>query len=135
MLLTEEQKQLFKVLLDKYHQCFYTKDIDALRAMYVTDEALVYFDNHADCDSRTLADHLQKVSHFFDTGSIVRLDYEKIVVYEYTDSAVLLTTVRYSSQPNPGVRASFVFEKHQDEWKIRHIHYSSDPNEYDRVRT
>lgn len=72
MLLTKEEKQPFKMLLDDYHQCFHNKDIDALREMYVQDEALVYFDNHADCDSRTLADHLQKVSHFFDTGSIVR---------------------------------------------------------------
>ncbi len=134
-LVTDEKRQPFKALLDAYHQCFYAQDIDALRRLYVADGAIIYFDNHAGCDSLTLENHLQKVSHFFETGNIVRLDYEDMTVHEYTDSAVLVTTVRYSNQPKPGVRTSFFLEKQQDEWKIRHIHYSTDPNEEDQVRT
>ena len=128
-LVTEKQKGPFKALLEAYHQCFYDRNLDALRALYVADENVIYFDNHADCDSRLLADHLEKVKTFFETGSIVRLDYEDITVYEYKESAFLVTTVRYSNRPRPGVRASFFLEKQQNDWKIRHIHYSSDPNE------
>ena len=41
----------------------------------------------------------------------------------------MVITVRYSSNPQPGVRASFFLEKHSGQWKIRHIHFSTDPNE------
>ena len=122
LLVTDGQHEPFKALLDAYHQCFYAKDIEALKALYVADGAVIYFDNHADCDSQTLTDHLKKVSHFFNTGNIVRFDYEDIAVYEYTDSAFLLTKVWYSDRPEPGVRASFFLEKQHDGWKIRHVH-------------
>ena len=131
LLTTDEQRKPFKALLDAYDQCFYNKDIEGLKALYVTDGGVSYFDNHAHCDSRSLADHLKKVGHFFNTGNIVRVDYADIEVYEYTDSALLITMVRYSNKPKPGVRVSYFLEKQQGEWRIRHIHCSSDPNEED----
>ena len=119
----------FEQLLNQYNQCFYNRDIEALRDIYVPDGNIIYFDNHANCDSSDLETHLTNVQEFFDNGSIVELLSENLTVYQFADAACMVVTVRYISNPQPGVRASFFLEKHQRQWKIRHIHFSTDPNE------
>ena len=119
----------FEQLLRQYNQCFYERDIESLRNMYVPDGNVIYFDNHANCDSSNIEIHLAKVEEFFDKGSIVELLSENLTVYQFGDAACMVVTVRYSSNPQPGVRASFFLEKHLLQWKIRHIHFSTDPNE------
>ncbi|MDJ0531741.1 MAG: hypothetical protein QNJ70_04450 [Xenococcaceae cyanobacterium MO_207.B15] len=37
----------FEQLLRQYNQCFYERDIESLRNMYVSDGEVIYFDNHA----------------------------------------------------------------------------------------
>ncbi|MDJ0592270.1 MAG: nuclear transport factor 2 family protein [Pleurocapsa sp. MO_226.B13] len=119
----------FEQLLKRYNQCFYDRNIESLRNMYVPDGEVIYFDNHANCDSCDLETHLSKVKDFFDSGIIVELLSEKLTVYQFGDAACMVVKVRYSNNPQPGVRASFFLEKYFWEWKIRHIHFSTDPNE------
>ena len=118
----------FEELLKQYNQCFYERDMESLRNMYVLDGDVIYFDNHANCDASEIEIHLTKVKEFFDSGSIVELLSENLTVYQYGDAACMIVKVRYSSNPQPGVRASFFLEKYQRQWKIRHIHFSNDPN-------
>ena len=46
-----ERIQEFEELLALYNKAFYDRDLTALRALYVPDVEVPYFDNHADCDS------------------------------------------------------------------------------------
>ena len=89
------------------------------------DGNVIYFDNHANCDPSEIEIHLTKLKEFFDNGSIVELLSENLVVYQVGDAACMVVTVRYSSNPKPGVRASFFLEKYSGQWKIRHIHFST----------
>ena len=41
----------FEELLARYNRAFYERDLAALRALYVPDVEVPYFDNHADCDA------------------------------------------------------------------------------------
>ncbi len=127
--MTTDNREEFEQLLRRYNQCFYDRDIAALRDMYVADGNVIYFDNHAKCDSSEIEAHLIKVKEFFDTGSIVELLSENLTVYQFGDAACMVVKIRYSNNPQPSVRASFFLEKHSRQWKIRHIHFSNDPNE------
>ena len=121
--------QEFEELLARYNRAFYDRDLAALRALYVPDVEVPYFDNHADCDSTDLETHLEKVATFFETGDIMPLLVENVRVFVHGDAACVVATVRYSAEPVPGVRASFFLERHVAAWRIRHIHFSQDPNE------
>ena len=128
--MTESRRiQEFEELLAQYNRAFYDRDLAALRALYVPDVEVPYFDNHADCDSTDLETHLEKVATFFETGAIAPLLVENIRAFVHGDAACVVATVRYSAEPVPGVRASFFLERHAAAWRIRHIHFSQDPNE------
>lgn len=49
--MTTANLEEFEQLLKQYNQCFYARDIESLRKMYVADGQVIYFDNDADCDS------------------------------------------------------------------------------------
>lgn len=119
----------FEELLARYNRAFYDRDLVALRALYVPDAEVPYFDNHADCDSTDLETHLEKVATFLETGDIKPLLTENIRAFVHGEAACVVAKVRYSSKPVPGVRASFFLERHAAAWRIRHIHFSQDPNE------
>ncbi|MDE0456759.1 MAG: nuclear transport factor 2 family protein [Chromatiales bacterium] len=121
--------QELEELLARYNRAFYERDLAALRALYVPDVEVPYFDNHADGDSTDLQTHLKKVETFFETGDIVPLLVENVRAFVHGDAACVVATVRYSTAPVPGVRASFFLERHTTAWRIRHIHFSQDPNE------
>ena len=123
------QTQEFEELLARYNRAFYDRDLAALRALYVPDAKVSYFDNHADCDSTDLETHLEKVATFFETGDIAPLLVENVRAFVHGDAACVVATIRYSTEPVPGVRASFFLERHVTAWRIRHIHFSQDPNE------
>ena len=130
VIMTESGRiQEFEELLEQYNRAFYDRDLAALRALYVPDVEVPYFDNHAECDSTDLESHLEKVATFFETGDIVPLLVENVRAFVHGDAACVVATVRYSTAPVPGVRASFFFEHHATAWRIRHIHFSQDPNE------
>ena len=116
--MTIDNLEEFEHLLKQYNQCFYERDIESLRNMYVPDGNVIYFDNHANCDSSEIEVHLSKVKEFFDNGSIVELLSENLAVYQVGDAACMVVTVRYSSNPQPGVRASFFMERRSGQWKI-----------------
>ena len=119
----------FKKFLNEYNDCFYQRDLERLKKLYVPDGDIVFFDNHENCDSNNLEDHLLKVRKFFETGNIEKLLSEDMVVYQHEKCACLLIKLRYSSKPKPCVRTTFYLENHDNQWKIRHIHCSFDPNE------
>ena len=121
--------QEFEELLARYDKAFHDRDLAALRALYVPDVEVPCFDNHADCDSTDLETHLEKVATFFETGDIMPLLVENVRAFVHGDAACVVATVRYSAAPVPGVRASFFLERHVTAWRIRHIHFSQDPNE------
>ena len=121
--------QEFEELLARYNRAFYDRDVAALRALYVPDVEVPYFDNHSDCDSTDLETHLEKVATFFETGDIVPLLVENVRAFVHGEAACVVARVRYSAEPVPGVRASFFLERHAAAWRIRHIHFSQDPNE------
>ena len=52
-----EAKELVD-LVDRYNHCFYERNIEVLRDMYVSDGEVVFFDNHSSCDTSILTDHL-----------------------------------------------------------------------------
>lgn len=119
----------FQIFLDEYNDCFYRRDIERLKNLYTSDGDIVFFDNHENCDSQDLDDHLLKISKFFESGKIEEILLEDMVIYQHGDSACILMKCRYSSKPKPCVRTTLYLEKHDSVWKIRHIHYSFDPNE------
>lgn len=116
-------------LIDQYNQSFYERDIELFRDQHVDDDAFVFYDNHADCDSNNYAEHEAKVQQFFKTGTIVTLHKDNVRVFRSADMACITLTLRYSTQPFPGVRSTYVVERHQGRWKLRHMHHSFDPNE------
>lgn len=123
-----EELEDFVKLIENYNQCFYERNIVGLKNMYVNDGHIYFFDNHADCDSRTLSDHESKVSAFFENGSIETLITEGLVAFRAGEGACVICTFHYRSKPSIGVRTTFYLENESGRWKIRHIHYSSDPN-------
>ncbi len=123
----------FEELISRYNQCFYEHDLEGLRELYVPDGEVLYFDNHANCDSINLETHLQNVANFFRFGNVVPLVSEDLRVFLQGEAGCLVVKFRYQNNPIPAVRASFFVERHQGVWKIRHIHFSQDPNEKSKL--
>jgi hypothetical protein len=133
--LAEDEAAPFRALLDAYNRCFLDRDLAALRALYVRDGEVVYFDNHAGCDSTSLDKHLEKVGAFFahgkatESGGVEPLLSEGFTVFAGDAAAVMTVVLRYTSAPKPGVRSTFVLEPEAGDWRIRHLHFSFDPGE------
>ena len=126
---TEAEIAPFIKVLDSYDQCFFNRDIGSLRELYVSDGVVPFFDNHQDCDTAALSEHLSRVSTFFSQGTIVQLLREEIKIFVSGSGACITLVQRYSTEPNPGVRTSIFLELEGEMWKIRHIHHSFNPNE------
>ncbi|MEM1301727.1 MAG: nuclear transport factor 2 family protein [Pseudomonadota bacterium] len=120
-----------------YNDCFYRRDLAGLRALYSDQAFTVFWDNHRECDSTTLDDHLGKVGAFFAHGKATESGAVEPLVIEtprahLTDASLLITAVlRYHSAPRPGVRSTFCLVDEGGTWKAIHIHHSFDPNEAD----
>lgn len=125
----EESLRPFKSLMDKYDESFYTRNIETFRSLHISDNGLVFFDNHANCDSMTYKSHEAKVINFFKSGEIENLIRENIRVFVTDNMACITAMLRYSSKPYPGVRTTYVLEREEGAWKLRHMHHSFDPNE------
>ena len=121
--------------LTRNNQCFYDRDIDALKLLYAPSSSVGFWDNHANCDTYELKEHIKKLSDFFEngkqteTGTVEPLLVENLRASSEDGFAVLTAVLRYQSAPRPGVRSSFVLKKHDENWKIIHLHHSFDPNE------
>lgn len=133
--LSGKQAAPFRAFLDAYNRCFYDRDLQSLRALYASDGDLLYFDNHPGCDSPTLDHHLRQVGAFFargkrtESGVIEPLLVEGLTVFASETAATMTVMLRYASAPRSGVRATFVLQREDNSWRIRHIHFSFDPNE------
>lgn len=127
--LTGEGESKFRKFLEDYQDCWYRRDSAALRRIYCSDGDVSYFDNHADCTTTEIDEHIRKVSAFFNSGNMVELLNEDFQVWEHGGAACITATHRYSTHPRPGVRATYYLEKEKDGWRIRHIHCSANPDE------
>lgn len=127
----EESLKPFISLMDAYDQSFSMRSIDDFRSLHVTDDRVVFFDNHANCDSNAYSEHERKVASFFRSGDIGSIIRENVRVFAASDIACIMAILRYASTPRPGVRTTYVLERENDSWKIRHMHHSFDPNEID----
>ena len=118
-----------KELIEKYNLCFGSRDILALRELYVASGPFTYFDNHANCDSTDLEDHLKKVKRFFDSQvEIAGLDTQVLSVHVNSGMACITAHVRYrGNMEQPVVWLTLVAEQSTSGWKIRHLHYSNLP--------
>jgi len=127
----------FRAVLDAYNQCFYDHDLAALRSLYASDGGLVCFDNHKGCGSVGLDHHLAQVATFFragemtENGGVEPLSVEDLAAFAVDAAAVTTAKLRYASATRLGVRVTFVLQNENGEWRIRHAHFSFDPNELD----
>lgn len=118
-----------------YNQCFYDRDVEALRRLYAARDFTQFWDNHAGCDSTRLQDHFERVATFFEngktteSGTVEDLLIEDVQASATQDALVVTAVLRYGSAPRPGVRSTFVLFWETDGWKAVHIHHSFDPNE------
>ena len=121
--------------IGEYNQCFYRRDIEALKQLYAASAFTVFWDNHSGCDSRNLEEHFTKVSVFFQQGKqtesreIEPLLIENAQIRSCDGFALVTAVLRYQSAPTPSVRSTFVLVRDEGRWKAIHIHHSFDPNE------
>lgn len=65
---TDDKKSLVD-FLNQYNQCFYDRDLIALKEFYDTkNNVLIYYDNHKGNDTYTVDEHLKLIADFFDKG-------------------------------------------------------------------
>jgi len=132
---TREQLLPFIELVDAYNRSFYERDIKAFESLHIKDNDFVFFDNHAGCDSASYSEHERKVREFFENGNVSQLSKENVRVFKTGDMACITLVLRYGHTPQPGVRSTYVVERVEGAWRIRHMHHSFDPNEIeDTVR-
>lgn len=123
-----ESIDTFTIFLDRYIQAFLETDPSALRSMYCEGE-MIYFDNHSDCDTFLLDDHISKVAEFLKSGNASQVFYKEPIVYADAHSACLITYFRYDGQDEYKIRTTFYLESPKpNEWKIRHVHCSELPS-------
>jgi ketosteroid isomerase-like protein len=115
-------------LLARYNRAFRMGDVEGVRRCYVDDDPFIYFDNHAACDAADLDEHLGAVGTFLVTGPVAGLDTEILAVSHRGDAGHLVARVRYRHSDGPPVRCSLFAERHNGDWRIRHLHFSTDPN-------
>lgn len=128
-LIDEASVRPFISFMDEYDRAFHDRDIDRFRSLHVDDNGVVFFDNHANCDSGTYRKHEANIAYFFQTGEIGKLVRENVRVFVAGDMACITAMLRYTSERRPGVRTTYVLERDGDSWKVRHMHHSFDPNE------
>ena len=115
-------------LLEEYNKCFYDRDAERLRTLCFEEPGgFTYFDNHADCDSYSLGDHVEKVAAFLERDAIEHLEVEPQAGWMSEGAGCLTGIVRYSSLPDSPVRFSMFAARSNQNWKIRHLHFSASP--------
>ncbi len=120
--------------LDAYNECFYKKDLEALKEFYDTDSnVLIYLDNHKNNDTYTVEEHLILIADFFEkgkateSGGVEPLIIDNMHVFHKGEAACLCYNARYQSFPVPAVRCTMYVEWINGNWKIVHVHCSFEP--------
>lgn len=121
----EEALRPFISVLDEYEQSFTERSVEKFRSLHVGDEGVVFFDNHASCDSQSYGEYEAKIAQFFEGADIGKLIRDNVRVFSTGDMVCITAMLRYSSKPFPGVRTTIVLERSNKSWKIRHIHILS----------
>ena len=125
-----DAKSALQIGLDfihRYNDCFYRKDMDALRELYSADAFSVFWDNHAGCDATELRDHFNAVGAFFakgketESGDVEPLMVEDARAHQVGDSLLITAILRYASVPKPGVRSTLWLVLDRGAWRAAHI--------------
>lgn len=127
-------EKIFVDFLNQYNECFYHKDIEALKECYDTQSnVLIYFDNHKGNDTYTLEEHLKLISDFFEkgkqteSGDVEPLIIENLNIFHKESAACMCFISKYKSFPVPVVRSTLYLECKDGKWKIMHAHFSFEP--------
>ncbi|QHI73512.1 nuclear transport factor 2 family protein [Aminipila terrae] len=133
-MVNKNTRNIFENFLDSYNECFNKKDLAALREFYDTnDNVLIYFDNHKNNDTYSLEEHLKLISDFFEkgksteSGAVEPLIIENLNILHKGEAACLCFISRYKSFPVPAVRSTLYLECTNSVWKIKHAHFSFEP--------
>lgn len=128
-----ENKEL-KMLLEEYDKCWYNKDIEKMKEFYSSNNnELIYFDNHINNDTFSVNEHLELVHHFFqngkntESGTVEEIIKEKVNYFITDKAACICFYARYKSFPKPAVRSTMYLEKYKNNWIIKHVHCSFEP--------
>lgn len=120
--------------LNDYNESFLSKDLEKVRNFYSDENnELIYFDNHKNNDTYTVDDHIKLLSDFFsngkktESGQVEEIIMENIHCFQSENSACICFYSRYKSFPNPAIRSTLYLEKSGASWKIKHAHYSFEP--------
>jgi len=132
-LISGDDENVFRRLIEAYFGCFIRQDLVGLRALHVTDGDFVHFDHEYDKDSLGLADFLKNAKRAFDQRATGGGDFAPIEILEfraYADhaAALLVAAIRKPHLHNAFLRATFVLSKERGAWRFRHVHFSQDPN-------
>lgn len=133
-MLNKNNKDLMK-FIKSYNESWYTKDIGKIRPFYSDEnDELVYFDNHKNNDTYSVDAHLKLLSKLFangkntESGKIEDVKMENIICFESENTACVCFYARYKSFPKSAVRSTLYLEKNNNAWKIKHAHYSFEPD-------
>lgn len=118
-----------------YNESWYTRDVNKIIPFYSDqNNELIYFDNHKNNDTYSVDNHLRLISDFFlngkktESGEIEEIQMENIICFETKYSACICFYSRYKSFPRPAIRSTLYLEKTNKSWKIKHAHYSFEPD-------
>ena len=133
MLNNSENNEL-KKLLDEYDNCWYNKDIEALKSYYSNiNSELIYFDNHKNNDTFSINEHLELVRIFFqhgketESGHVEEILKENMNYFITENAACICSYARYKSYPTPIARSTMYLENDLNVWHIKHVHCSFEP--------
>lgn len=133
-MINKNNENIIKEFLNAYNECFYKKDLDALKEFYNTDsDVLIYFDNHKNNDTYSVDEHLKLISNFFENGKLTEagevepLIIENLKIFNNGETACVCFISRYKSFPVPAVRSTLYIECIDNKWKIMHAHFSFEP--------
>ncbi|RVU39171.1 hypothetical protein EOI86_07945 [Hwanghaeella grinnelliae] len=132
-LISGDEENVFRRLIEAYFGCFMRHDLVGLRALHVTDGDFIHFDHEYDRDSLGLADFLKNAKRGFEQRATAGSDYAPIEILDfraYADhsAALLVAALRKQHLSNGYLRATFVLSKERGAWRFRHVHFSQDPN-------
>lgn len=123
-----------KNFISAYDKCFLEKNIQKLKTFYPENNTeLVYFDNHKDNDTYTVEEHLKLLNDFFqkgketESGSVEELIMKNVHLFKKSSAACICFYASYKSFPKPAIRTTMYLEKDKENWKIKHVHCSFEP--------
>ena len=133
MLQRNKDKELER-FLNEYNDCWLERNIEKLKSFYPEDNnELIFFDNHKNNDTYSVKEHLKLLEDFFqngkktESGKVEEITIENVNYFKTENAACICYYAGYKSFPKPAVRTTMYLEKQLNNWKIKHVHCSFEP--------